>query len=310
MQRSIKDDPLYEPYPKTLKISRWMEFLGRELYPHEREIIHDVALEKQFNEKLTPLYNNCLQNNYFIPMLTHLHGNCLFECLLYGGIGPTPIDPGTPHRENYPHNGYDDAISNFRKALGYIMYQYRNYKGFFEGRDDTLKELFNMTNEIKYVYCKQDGKLYHYTYEIMCQDLANDSSWGSLPTQLILLVISNLYRLDFQIVSNSFSQLTHTSAFEALNIKPYLKVFKLGHILENHYMPIDELVPGQELVPLWYNTAKEKFYKFGSAMERYVLDKKREKLGVVDEKKERENEEKKLQANKNIELGTNNFSVL
>ena len=235
-------------YPRTVKVGKWTEYLGRNLYVNEMKLLHNVMCEKSFNKKMVNLYNNCVKYNYHVPILTHLHGNCLFECLVYNGIGM--------------------SVKELRSGIAYLMYQFSDYKQFFEGRDDTLKELFNMTNEIEYVHCSDDNKLYKYTYEIMCEDLANDCSWGNLPTELILLVISNLYKIKFEIITNGADNLTSIHAFENnIQIVPELNILRLGHIIENHYIPIDVLKADEDFKPLFYDEAKRKFHLWGEKME-------------------------------------------
>jgi hypothetical protein len=242
------NNSLLQNYPRTIKKSKWIDYLGRDLVPFEKNILFEVMFEKKFNKRMIKLYENCIKHDYYVPMLTNLDGNCLFECLVHHNIG--------------------NNIEDIRNALAYIMYQYKDYKGFFDGRDDTLKELYDLTNEIEYVYCKKDNKLYKYTYDVMCQDIATLSSWGNLPTELILLVLSRLFDLQFEITTNRFEKLTCRDAFDMVKDKSLLNLRKirLGHIFENHYVPLDKLEQGEELVPLFYNYAKIKFHKWGRVM--------------------------------------------
>lgn len=237
-----------QPYPRTVKKSKWVEFLGRNLEPFEENLLCDVLFEIKFNKRMEKLYENCLKNNYFVPELTNLHGNCLFESLVFHGIG--------------------NSVMDLRKGLAYLMYQFRNHKGFLENnKDSTLKELYILyTDKDEYVYCRQDNKLYKYSYEIMCQDLATNCSWGNLHAELLLLIVSQIYNVQFEVTANEFDKITYRHAFENGEEMNHLPIIRLGHIFENHYVPIDTLQNQSDFVPLYYSEAKIKFHKWGSVM--------------------------------------------
>lgn len=255
----------YEEYPKTVKESKWMKFLYRELIPVEKNILHNVILEKSFNNKLRNLYTHCAPHNLYVPLLTELEGNCIFECMEY-----------------YNYGDKDDI----RKGIAFIMYQFRDFKNFFLGREDTLKEIFDLTNlEDMYVYGDETEKLYKYNYDIMCKDLTNDQSWSNLPAQLLLLVLSRIYKIKFRILSDRFTNITYLSAFDNLpeEERPELQTVDLGHIFENHYVPLDTFEEGYEVNPLFYMEAKKVFHGWGTAMAKmryeYLLEQNEE---VID----------------------------
>lgn len=150
------------------------------------------------------------------------------------------------------------------------MNQFRDYKGFLENnKDSTLKELYILyTDKDEYVYCKQDNKLYKYSYEIMCQDVATDCSWGNLHAELLLLVVSRIYNVQFEVTANEFEKITYRHAFENGEEMNHLPIIRLGHIFENHYVPIDLIQNATDLKPLFYNEEKIKFHKWGITMAR------------------------------------------
>ena len=153
------------------------------------------------------------------------------------------------------------------------MYQFRDYDKFFDYRTDTLKELFvDFTDKGEYVHCKQDNKLYKYSYEIMCQDLATNRSWGNLNTHLLLLAISRVYNVQFEIIANEFDKITYVHAFENGDVKNNLPIIRLGHIFENHYVPIDILHHSDDFNPLFYNESRIKLHKWGTAMAKMKHD--------------------------------------
>ena len=67
------------PFPRSVKESKWVAYLNRPLQDYEKHIIHNVKKEIYFNKKLKNLYINCAQYDYYIPFLTDLDGNCLFK---------------------------------------------------------------------------------------------------------------------------------------------------------------------------------------------------------------------------------------
>ena len=176
------------------------------------------------------------------------------------------------------------------------MYIYKDYKGFLPGQNDTLSELFSLFQEVEvddqkiYVSCgrKVDGKykfvnFYKYTYNVMCQDLTNNHSWTRMPSQLILMVISYLYKVEIIIISNMNDYENRISAFDNLTEKPELKKLYLGHIGEYHYVPIDILKDDEEVDPIFYDTAQQNFVAWANEKEQtritwYLEDLKRNQV--------------------------------
>jgi len=277
-----------KPFPKTVKKSEWRNYLGRSLFPFEDEILHDLKKEIILNKKMSSLYGNCLTHNLYVPHLTKLDGNCFFECLVHGGIGTD--------------------IKSLRNAVAYMMWVFGDYKGFLPNREETLRDLFSFTNEIEYVFCKETEKLYKYTYDVMCMDLANEKSWGVLPTQLIQLLLSNVFLLNFKVVSDRFDVITQTHAFEAVeeDQRPVLTDFWIGHIFENHYVTAQKIPVGTEVEPLFYNDVKEVFAKWGSAMQKKRYERLLEEAGLESKKSEREEREKR-QGLKHLNFSSDSF---
>jgi len=234
-------------YPRTINIDKWRYYLQRELQPYEFVILRNVFFEKDFNKKLNNLHNNCKLNNTYIPLLTNINGNCLLECLIYNDIG--------------------DNISDLRKSLSLLLYQYKDYKNFFNGRDETLEEIFTLTNDIEQVYCIETDTLNKYTYNVMCQDFCNNHSWDNLPGHLILLFLSQLFNLRFIIISDIFDKPTIIHAYENSEEVPELRDIYLGHIFENHYLPVIPIDDNYDENKLpTYNEAKKVFHQWGTVM--------------------------------------------
>lgn len=241
----MSDIPLF-PYPRSAKVARWVSYLGRNLTYEECSLLDAVSDEIQYNKELEKLYNIAANKGLWIPELTRRNGNCLFESLYILGVC-----------EN------QDV---FRKYLAYMMYLFRDHKNLF-GYDDprTLREMFNDTNEVEYVLCTNEFVVYKYTYETMCQDFASGFSWTRLPTQLIIQFISSLMNIQFEIFSNTSNYVNVLNANPA-GSNPY--IIYLGHLGENHYVPLEIRVghPEENDCPKYANALRN-FYKWAEMME-------------------------------------------
>jgi hypothetical protein len=170
----------------TLKISalNMTTTEGFRLTNEENSILENCKSEMYLNKILNNLYNQCNNKNYYVPMLTDIVGNCLFEALVYHKIGTD--------------------VTDLRNILSIIFYIFKDYKEFLPNIQETLQELFTFSNEIEYIYTRDkisgEKNFYKYNYIAMCQDLENSYCWNRLPTQLILLVVSYLYRVEIIII--------------------------------------------------------------------------------------------------------------
>lgn len=258
-------------YPKTVKQSEWRKYLGRDLDHHEKIILHDAIIENRFNEtKMKAIYKKLYTKQMTIPVLTELHGNCFFESLAYLGLG--------------------DNAQNLRKAIAYLMYIFKDYKNLIPGQALTLKELFQMElyDEINYVYCKKTDQLFKNSYEIMCLDLCSSHSWSILPTNLIMCMLSRIFRLRFHFIKDTDpldTTFRTVDAFENVDNDQEMKDMYLGHILESHYLPIvqsDTDGDEEEFIEncLYYKESLNTFILWAEAMERkkmIQLEKKNKK---------------------------------
>lgn len=209
-QRKIKS---YN-YDNTVSIEYWQNYLQRHLTKEEYFILKQAKCEKTINDKIKKIYNICSKNNMYIPMLTNMHGNCIFESLQYFKLC--------------------DDIDNLRKGIANIMIMFKDKKNFLPNQEMSLSELFSIYNEIEYVYCRIQKKLYKYNFDAMCIDLANDCSWTRLNTELIFTVMSLLLNLKFFIFHDN-GHVTKICSDENDNT---LNIY-LGLIDEFHYFPID-----------------------------------------------------------------------
>jgi hypothetical protein len=239
-------------FPRSLDTRAWSNYLDRQLTWQEVYIIEDFKAERHMNEQLEILYDQCSKYNMFVPILTNLDGNCLFESLVYFGIAET--------------------IEILRNSMAYLMYIFKDYKNLLPGVEYSLKEMFDFTNDIEVVFSvfknpethEKHYNFYKYTYDTMCKDLTNLCSWSKLPTEIIMRLMSYLFNIEFVILHNNTGHFTNVNVYSELpvsNRPPMQKIF-LGLIGESHYVPIDILKPKEEIDPMFYMEGKKKFIKW------------------------------------------------
>ncbi|AYV81280.1 MAG: hypothetical protein Harvfovirus24_16 [Harvfovirus sp.] len=235
-------------YPETLNVTQWQNYLGRKINDEEYSILAAVRDEKEYNRELSKLHNIVKDRALYIPMLTARNGNCLFESLKIIGLC--------------------DDHNNFRKYLAHMLYLFKDHKNFIRNDSRSLLEMFNDTNEVEFVLCVEEQKLYKYTYETMCQDFASGYSWTRLPTQIILQFMSALMNLRFQIYSN-LNDFVHVLDVNLPEDDPY--VIYLGHIGEQHYVPLAVRI-GREYEDRCpkYNNALQYFFSWAEQMEESI----------------------------------------
>lgn len=235
------------PLPQTLNIKRWENYLGRRLDDEEYSLIEAVKSERDYNRNLIELFERTKSKGFYIPKLTERDGNCLFESLEIIGLC--------------------DDKDDFRRFLAYMMYVYKNKKNFLKFDDRSLCDMFNDTNEIEYVLCNEETIVYKYTYDTMCQDLANGSSWTRLPTQIIILFISSIMNVRFEIFNNQSDYVTVLDANESIS----KDTIYLGHLGEKHYVPLEIRTgnPNDDIVPK-YTECIQCFKQWAKQMESLV----------------------------------------
>jgi hypothetical protein len=179
-------------------------------------LLHNKLL-KTMNRKIKKLAKVSREHGFDVYKLTRLEGNCLFESLIY--------------------LGYGDNVAELRDVLAYIMYQYRNYKGFFPNqKTETLKSLYDIFNDIpSHVYDVQKKEIIKYEYETMCADLTRNGSWTRLNTNLILQVVSRIFDVRIYIFSSENDAKTEVSYNPDIK---YKKRIVLGHLDDSHYVPL------------------------------------------------------------------------
>jgi hypothetical protein len=197
---------------KTTNIKKWEEYLNRPLTSNEKRLLFNAGQEIQLNKHIYNLIKNNKNKDLYIPDLTYSNGNCLYESICY-------------HLE-------DMTPQYIRKLTSTFLRIYRNYPKLFNNQDLTLEEMFNMQNEIDYVYYKSNNVLYKYNYDIMCSDLYCDNSWERLPNEIILMCISFIFDINIQIShDNGYTHNICTCE------NPENTIY-IGLLGEYHYIPI------------------------------------------------------------------------
>ena len=198
-------------------IDYWIQKLSENNIPmtgDDDDFFKDVICENTLNEMVLKLSENVKLKKLYIPFLPKLDGNCLFNSLS-------------------AYNEIFESPEQIRKFISSIMIIFANCN-IIPNNSLTLREIFELTNEIEYVFCKETKKLYNYTYYTMCIDLLNENSWSRLPVQLILLLISIFYNVIINIHHNN----GHITVINSDNDNDNKKIIDIGLIDEFHYVPL------------------------------------------------------------------------
>jgi hypothetical protein len=286
--------PEHLKFPRTLNKNTWSQYVNRQLTWTEICIIEEVKAEKYINVHLQQLYDHCEKQNLYVPLLTELDGNCLFESLVYYNIS--------------------NSTEELRKSLAYLMFVFKDCKNFLPGVDVTLKEMFSFTNDIELVKTINDEEVtfYNYTYDVMCKDLSNVCSWSKLPTEIIMRVMSYLFNLDFHILHNENGHITNVNVYSDLpdEKRPKLKKILLGLIGESHYVPIDILNSNETIDAIYYHESKQHFLKWGYTIENIKIKQYEDQLKRIKNHKRNNFSNMNEQTFNTLNNNTNNESTV
>jgi hypothetical protein len=238
------EDELYYPDPD---IDLWESFLNRTLEPKEKEFIMGIILEKDTNQQIDLIHKNMLKSGIFcIPKLTSSRGNCLFESLEILELG--------------------DSME-IRNKVAEILLAKRNDKTFFSHLDISPEEIFTNANDVQTIFDKKEQQYYPYDYDRMIMDLKKKYSWKHLPTELILMAISRIYSIAFNIFNNKSEYISIVNTWN--NSDSMIRQIYLGHINEEHYIPVikipQELSEDMQIVHEFIN----KLPKYNGATNRF-----------------------------------------
>jgi hypothetical protein len=201
-------------YKYTTNLKYWENHLDRKLSKKEMQLLGQTRCENNLNDSIKQIYEYAKTKGLYLPILTSMDGNCMFESLKYFGLC--------------------ENIDELRIGLAMFMLTFKNIKDFSPNPDVTLNELFTLTNEITHVFCWINKKVYKYNFDAMCVDLATNGNWSRLNTELILRVMSMLLNLRFFIHRDMYNSI------EICHNKDNLtKDIYLGQIDDTHYIPLD-----------------------------------------------------------------------
>ena len=232
----------------------------------EHRILQDMKSESYMNKTLEEIQSYCLSHGLRVAQTTNLHGNCLFESLIYHNIG--------------------ENITNLRAGLAAMFYTFKDKKNFFPNIQDSLEELFIPTNEILFARgiiltkytdpeTNEEKTKYHeslckYDYISMVQEVANQYCWDSLPTQIILMLVSFLFKVNINIIHNN-GHITEINMFEGVENAPKISNIYLALIGESHYVPVDILEEGNSYQTVSYTNALIVFHKWAYEQQNLLI---------------------------------------
>jgi hypothetical protein len=203
-------------YPSKPDIGQWKEYLNRQLTMIEDEYVENYTNEIFMNMQIKTLYENVLENGYFIiPQLTNINQNSFWESLSHLGFGTS---------------------NEIRKNIAVLLLLKKDDYDFFPKLNTCPEEMFFNNNSTLLVRDKYTYQIYNYDYNMMIIDLYSNYSWYRLPTELILLAVSKLYQININIFSNKTKQIQKISAYDDEEETIYL-----GCINDSHYIPIKKL---------------------------------------------------------------------
>jgi hypothetical protein len=237
----MENEDIY--YPKTSDIETWESFLNRQLTIEEKLYLMDVVIEKGLNKEIYCLQENLKKDGtLYIPKLTSNVGNCLFESLEI--------------------LGYGDA-EQIRKNVSAVMTLCARDESFFPYIRQSLRNIFTNSNDISTVLDKDTEICYKYNYDMMLVDLYSNHSWSRLPAELILMVISRIYKIEILISHNNTQYVSKVNVWDDM---PISAIIRLGQLNEEHYVPIKQITDNisADIInkKIKYVKAKNRFHKW------------------------------------------------
>lgn len=234
-------------YKSTLSVKYWHWFLERKLTQKEHFYLYDAKIEKQDNVMLRKIYSKAMEENLYISELTSMDGNCLFESLV--------------------HTGFHEDPDTLRQTTALLMTTFADVDLEKEFGDTEIihsspREIFGLMNEVDFVYCRKQEKLYKYTYDTMCRDIYGERNWNRVPTELILRVLAITTRTRIRI----FHCNGHITDINPKNAKTTINLGLMG---ECHYVPLvstKHAVDNDDIKCPQFNDARRQFHRWAQKM--------------------------------------------
>lgn len=239
-------------YKRTVEPGYWKSYLSRNLTNDEKFILSSAKSEQHTNKEIEMIYQYASAHGLYIPNLTSINGNCLFESFQYVGLCE------------------DHKL--FRTGIAQLLLILKNVPNFLPGFAEPLCQVFNnFKPEVDFVKCAKTGKVYKYDYDAMCVDLATDTSWTRVHTQLIMTILCVLLNINI-VIYRSDGHITHTND----NVNENTMNIYLGHVrrlnkntgqLEDfHYIPLKLREGTEQHQCLTYTTDLTEYHKWARAM--------------------------------------------
>jgi hypothetical protein len=194
----------------------WIKQLGRRLEKYEYNIVNNALCEKEMNDSILDIAEYIKKDGLYIPNLSSDDGNCLFYSLCYLGLA--------------------SDVDILKKGIVNLMIFFKNLKKFIPGQELSLEELFGFYNDIEFVYCKNNQKLYKYNYDTMCMDFLSKKGWKRINTELLLTIMSIALNIKFNIYHDN-GHITKICPDERDNTQNIY----LAQIGECHYIPLKKI---------------------------------------------------------------------
>lgn len=138
-------------YKLTINAKYWQDQLRTgdiRFTQKDRKLLKKVKYEKHDNSSLKRIHQKALSDGFFIPCLTEMSGDCMFESLEHTGL-------------------CDDRVA-LRKMVATLFFLFGESSDVLPGYDDPLKIVFTYMNDIPYVYCHEKKKIIrvHILYDV------------------------------------------------------------------------------------------------------------------------------------------------
>lgn len=235
-------------YKSTININYWKIIFsnnGLRLSDKDIKLLNNTKCEKINNDCIKRIHKKALEDNLYIPELTDGDGDCMFESLM--------------------HTGLCDDYIEFRKIVALLFYLFGESKSIIPNHNDTLKNIFKMYNEIEYVFCNNNNRLYKYSYYTMCSDIYDSGGWSRLPTHLVLILLSTIFKVRFHIYHDNghISKIVTEEVDNIISEDDREGNIYLGLIGEEHYIPLIKRDGNtDELICPKYKNYLKKFHKW------------------------------------------------
>ena len=163
-------------YKRSVDPIYWQSYLSRKLTNDEKHLLFSTKQEQQLNDEILKIYNVAKNDGLYIPELTELDGNCLFESLRILNL-------------------YNDS-QLFRIGFAQLLLILKNVHGVLPGFSESLDEIYQNFRDCNYVICSKTKKAYYYNYDAMCVDLAKNSTWTRFNTELLMRILCAILNIN------------------------------------------------------------------------------------------------------------------